>query len=196
MHATDQTSAPFCTFLLCFYNNFPVNVQFLKQRTAYYPCLRCFRVACNIYLIFHSHVSMLLQCQFFLKSHLCPTRCLQQGSLSLWGHSLLNWLFMKTTVNMLIWNTQSHCGLSWTQLLLLSFTILPHQCPPLEDNEKALLQTHLLKTQQFKEFTFIDVLSLGNSPSYMSHVGDCIHQDVAFVLLIEYLTFPLTWRSL
>lgn len=82
-----------------------------------------------------------------LKSHLCPTRCLQQGSLSLWGHSLLDWLFMKTTVNMLIWNTQSHCGL--TQLLLFSFTILPCQCQLLEDSGKRLMQKHLLKTQQF-----------------------------------------------
>lgn len=94
-------------------------------------CLRCSSVGRNTRLIFHTHVSMMRQFHFSPSDPIWVLRGVSRRAVCLCGVTL-SWTGpdMKTTVSMLMWDTQSHCGHTW----------LPHisvtACPLLEGEWK------------------------------------------------------------
>lgn len=142
--------------------------------------LRCFRVAHNTCLIFHPHVSMMRQFQFSPSDPIWVPRAVSCRAVCLCGVTL-PWTGpdMKTTVSMLMWDTQSHCGLA--QLPHTSATT----CPLLEDIKKRLLsffflsfkKRHLLKMAILKRE--LEALLRCN----VKVIGACIYSHIQYTTM-------------
>lgn len=77
-------------------------------------CLRCFSVARNTRLIFYTHVSMKRQFHFSPSDPIWVLQGVSRRALCLRGVTFSRTgPDMKTTVSMLMWDTQSYCEHTW-----------------------------------------------------------------------------------